>query len=237
MWSIERGPAAAYAHCAALEIDGVTHAFGLREPHAAATGRFAGRECRLRQVHGERIVQASAIERPDAEADGSWDWVQRLRDKYLAVRTADCVPILFASRDGALVGAVHAGWRGTAQGIAAKAVRVLEREGCPPGKLIAAVGPSIGVCCYPVSRQVAADVAEASSVPIEAVTRCGPGQVRLDLKLAIGAQLRAAGVPDHSVHSAPWCTACEKDLFFSFRRDGAAAGRQLSLIGPQVPRP
>jgi YfiH family protein len=240
MWSIGRGASAAYARCAALEVDGVAHGFGLRASHADGGDLFEGQAYRLRQVHGERLVKAGHAGQaggPEEEADGSWAQVQRLNDTYLAVRTADCVPILFASRDGTLVAAVHAGWRGTAKGIAAKAVRLLEQEGCPPTRLIAAAGPSIGVCCYPVSRQVATQVADGSGVAIEAVSRCEAGQVRLDLRAAIRAQLRGAGMPDDSVQSAPWCTACEADLFFSYRREGAAAGRQLSVIGPQVPRP
>ena len=237
-WFIERGPPAAFARCAALEIDGLAHAFGLRQHVTARPSWFAsGRECRLRQVHGARIVRGSEVGVRGAEADGTWDRVERLRGAYLAVRTADCVPILLAARDGAFVAAVHAGWRGTAQRIAARVVAVIREQGCPPGELIAAVGPSIGACCYPVSPDVAAAVADASGVGVESIAHEKAGQISLDLRAANREQLLAAGIPQNSVHQAPWCTACETELFFSYRRDGAAAGRQLSLIGPMLGRP
>jgi YfiH family protein len=237
-WSIERGQSAAFARCAALEVDGVAHAFGLRHDDAVRSSWFGGgRECRLRQVHGARIVRGSEIGEQGVDADASWDRVERLRGAHLAVRSADCVPILLAARDGSVVAAVHAGWRGTAQRIVGLAVRVLAEQGCDPEVLVAASGPSIGACCYPVSPEVAAAVADASGVALEAIARCESGQVRLDLRAANREQMLAAGIPENSIHLAPWCTACEPDLFFSYRRDGAAAGRQLSLIGPLPGRP
>ncbi len=237
-WSIERGPSASLARCRALEVDGVAHAFGLRHQDAGHSSRFSGgRELRIRQVHGARIVRGGEIAQQEVEADGVWDRVERLRGAYLAVRTADCVPILLVARDGTFAAAVHAGWRGTAQGIAARAVRVLEEQGCPPEKLVAAVGPSIGVCCYPVSPDVAREVAGASGVEVEAIVQRETGQVRLDLRAANREQLHSTGIPENSIHPAPWCTCCEADLFFSFRREGAAAGRQLSVIGAAPRRP
>jgi YfiH family protein len=237
-WSIERGQSVAFARCAALEIDGVAHAFGLRHQDAVRSTWFGcERECRLRQVHGARIVRGSEIEEPGVDADGAWDRVERLRGAHLAVRTADCVPILLAARDGSYVAAVHAGWRGTAQRIVGHAVRVLAEHGCDPEELVAASGPSIGVCCYPVSPDVAGAVADACGVTLEAIARREPGQIRLDLQAANREQMLAAGIPEDSIHQAPWCTACEADLFFSYRREGAAAGRQLSLIGPLPGRP
>jgi len=238
LWSIERGQSAAFARCAALEIDGVAHAFGLRHDDAACpSGLGCGRECRLRQVHGARIVRGGEIGPQGVEADGAWDRVERLRGAYLAVRTADCVPILLAARDGSLVAAVHAGWRGTAQRIVERAICLLEEQGCPPGGLVAASGPSIGACCYPVSPDVATAVADACGVPVETIARTEPGRVRLDLQAANREQMLAAGIPEDSIHQAPWCTACAADLFFSYRREGGAAGRQLSLIGPLLGRP
>jgi hypothetical protein len=233
LWTIKRGATGAFAQCSALKLEGVSHAFGLR--HHDAIGY--GRERRLSQVHGARIVRGCEVGAQGVEADGAWDRVERLRGEYLAVRTADCVPILLAARDGSFIAAVHAGWRGTAQRIAQRAVRVLEEQGCPPETLVAVAGPSIGPCCYPVALEVATAVATASGVSVEAIARCEPGKVRLDLSAANREQLLDAGIPEESIHRAPWCTACETELFFSYRREGAAAGRQLSLIGPPIGRP
>lgn len=250
LWFIEKRASGAFAGCNALKLDGVAHAFGLRSHDAGPAGssdpthtlsreRLArlsscgpGPERLLHQVHGARIVRAGEIGPAGVAADGVWDRIERIPGRFLAVRTADCVPILLAALDGSFVAAVHAGWRGTAQSIARRAVRVLEEQGCAPHALVAAVGPSIGPCCYPVSPEVAAAVADASGVAVETIAKCEPGQVRLDLGAANGQQLLDAGIPEESIHRAPWCTACEADLFFSYRREGVAAGRQLSLIGP-----
>ncbi len=180
-------------------------------------------------MHGSTVVRATEIGPEGVEADAIWERAERLEDRHLAVRTADCVPILLATRDGEIVSAVHAGWRGTASRIVARTVETLTGQGRAAEELIAAIGPSIGPCCYPVAPDVADRVARASGLDLEASG--------LDLKAANRAQLLAAGVPSAAVHVAPWCTACEAERFFSYRREGAAAGRQLNLIGPPAARP
>jgi YfiH family protein len=251
VWSIERG----LACCDALRVDGVAHGFGLRSHDVGPAGSFeqahrqsrrrlaelsscgTGPECLLRQLHGAEIVSGGGIEPGGVEADGACERVDRLHDRFLAVRTADCVPILLASREGTFVAAVHAGWRGTARGIVQRAVRAFEGMGCPPATVIAAVGPAIGACCYTVSEQIAREVAVASGVAVAGVAYGNRENPRLDLRAANRRQMLAAGIPAGSVHLAPWCTSCEADLFFSYRREGAASGRQLSLIGPVFGRP
>jgi YfiH family protein len=219
-WSID----GAYARCDALAIEGLAHGFGLRSTkpplNLAAT---------LRQVHGGRVVQASATDPEGADADGVWERLDSLNGRGLAVRTADCVPILLATRDGSLVAAVHAGWRGTAGSIVRRAVDSLAAAGAGPATLVAAIGPSIGPCCYPVSVEVAAELTAVSGITVDPAAA--------DLREVNRSQLLAAGMPAKSIHSAPWCTSCEAGLFHSHRRDGAAAGRQWSLIGPPTALP
>jgi YfiH family protein len=128
------------------------------------------------------------------------------------------------------VAAVHAGWRGTAQGIAAEAVARLAGLGGAAGSLIAALGPSIGPCCYAVGPEVAAEVALGCGVDVPRIASPRDGQLHLDLREANRLQLEAAGVPRGSIHVAPWCTSCEAELFFSYRRDGPT-GRSLACIG------
>jgi YfiH family protein len=213
-WSID----GEYARCGALAIDGLTHGFGLRSAppplNLAAT---------LKQVHGDTVLRAAEAA-PGVAADGIWESRARLDGRLLAVRTADCVPILLADRKASRVAAIHSGWRGTAAKIVLRAVEQLVAAGSPATELVAAVGPSIGPCCYPVSEPVAAALAQASGAPIVASGA--------DLGEAIRWQLRTAGVPEESIHRAPWCTCCEGGRFHSHRRDGAEAGRQWSLIGP-----
>ncbi|NIM02494.1 MAG: hypothetical protein GTN89_17090, partial [Acidobacteria bacterium] len=185
-WSIDRG--GSFARCAALDVGGLRHAFGLRRHHAEHAAWSAyGSECRIRQVHGSTVVRATEIGPEGVEADAIWERAERLEDRHLAVRTADCVPILLATRDGEIVSAVHAGWRGTASRIVARTVETLTGQGRAAEELIAAIGPSIGPCCYPVAPDVADRVARASGLDLEASG--------LDLKAANRAQLLAAGVP------------------------------------------
>ena len=218
-WSIE----GAYARCNALAIDGLVHGFGLRSADAPANLAAT-----LNQVHGSTVVRATDSA-PVVDADGVWESLDRLDALLLAVRTADCVPILLADPRGRRVAAVHSGWRGTAARIVLEAVGKLDGAGSPARGLIAAVGPSIGPCCYPVSEQVAAQLSLSSGAPIVAAGA--------DLRQAIHHQLCQSGVPTESIHLAPWCTSCETGLFHSHRRDGAAAGRQWSLIGPSAGLP
>ncbi|HXV76438.1 MAG TPA: polyphenol oxidase family protein, partial [Candidatus Polarisedimenticolaceae bacterium] len=152
--------------------------------------------------------------------------------RVAAVRTADCVPLLVAERSGHAVAAVHAGWRGTAAGIATRCVSRLSRAGVRPRRLVAAIGPAVRACCYEVSADVVAVVSRASGVDAARVSHDGiRGRPMLDLAGAVAAQLVSAGIAAEAVSVAPWCTACSEELFFSYRRDGATAGRMMAVIG------
>jgi YfiH family protein len=149
----------------------------------------------------------------------------------IGIKTADCAPVLLFDRRSQTIAAVHAGWRGTALGIAGKAVRVMgERFSSRPEDLSAVIGPSIGPCCYEVDEPVF----EAMSHHGEAqrVLRPGPRPLRwmFDLPLANRMQLEREGVPPEQISAAGFCTCCRKDLFFSHRRDGEKTGRHLNFI-------
>jgi len=197
----------------------------------AAAGLAGARPRILRQVHGAHVLAESAGE-GIPEADGAV-WSPPDGKTVPCVRTADCVPVLLADREGRAAAVVHAGWRGTAAGIVRVAVRRLAERGLPPTGLVAALGPAVGPCCYPVGREVVEAVA-ASLGPggvAEAIT--GRDPFRLDLRVANRAQLVDAGLRPDAVHAAPWCTSCRGDLFFSYRRDGRAAGRMMATVGPR----
>jgi YfiH family protein len=177
-----------------------------------------------KQVHG---IAASNVRNPappgHAANAGECDVLATDRPGVaLVVQTADCVPILLAAPRA--VGAAHAGWRGSAQNVAAAAVATLGQLGVAPTALRAWLGPSIGPCCYEVGGEVAArfagDFIRAG---------CSKG-FRLDLRAVNVAQLESAGVPRTaiSVHSA--CTKCGGERFASYRRDGERAGRMIALI-------
>jgi YfiH family protein len=185
----------------------------------AATGLgFA----RVRQVHGAEVLEAEAPCLPRREADAV---LSRRPGLAACVAVADCVPVLLADPAAGLVAAVHAGWRGTLARAAAAGVEALRRAGA--SGLVAAIGPSIGPCCYQVSEALAADFEAAFG---EGVVRRGPGGPRLDLWAANARTLAEAGVG--RVERLDRCTACEPGRFFSHRRDGGRTGRMVAFIAP-----
>ena len=183
----------------------------------------------VRQIHSDRLrslkSDASATPHPDRpEADGL---LTSRAGHLLGIRTADCLPLLYVDRGRRAVAAVHAGWRGTAKGIAARAVeRIWKEFGSPPGDLEVVIGPGIGPCCYEVGSEVA-DQFDASAVR----TRRKP---HLDLPRANRSQLIQAGVKESRIWSADMCTVCEAGRFYSYRREGRQAGRMLAVIGIRV---
>ena len=195
------------------------------------------------QVHGDRLLQIPCDAGDEnggslPSADGIFGRREEARGQVAAVRTADCVPVLLADRQGGAVAALHAGWRGTAAGIIGRAVERLAGLGIEPGRLLAAIGPAVGACCYEVNR----DVAEAVCGSTPEARDSFPGRLdgakpRLDLSEAVSRQLSSAGLAPDSISRAPWCTACREDLFFSHRRDGERAGRMMAVIGWIPPLP
>jgi hypothetical protein len=149
----------------------------------------------------------------------------------IAVKTADCVPILLADPVRRVVAAVHAGWRGTVDEIAARSVRALEsRYGSSPANLLAAFGPSIGPCCFEVGPEVA-----PLFQSIFPERRDLSERTRIDLREANRRILLAAGLGASNIaHHAP-CTHCGGDEFYSWRRDRVKGQRMYSVIGVSLP--
>jgi YfiH family protein len=170
----------------------------------------------------------------------------------LAVQTADCVPVLLVDPKKRAVAAIHAGWRGTLARIAAKTIGKMQMHfGTNPPDLLAAIGPSIGPCCYEVGTEVAtqflSQFADAPDYfdefrtgdepnPIQWLNMMPPGHqpppkgVLLDLPKANRSQLLAAGLRPRNIHTIDLCTACRPDLLFSYRKEGSASGRLMSVI-------
>jgi YfiH family protein len=184
---------------------------------------------RVRQVHGARAVRADAAGPSGEEADVV---VSRTPGVAACVSVADCVPVLLADPETGAVAAVHAGWRGTLARAAAEGVRALAEEShAPPARLIACVGPAIGPCCYEVSPELAARF----RAELDAGVVVGGDRPRLDLWRANALLLRAAGLAASRVEVIGRCTSCERELFFSHRRDGGRTGRQTAFIAPRPP--
>lgn len=176
----------------------------------------------LRQIHSAEVRPAA----PGRCGEGDALWTRR-RGLALAVVTADCVPVLLAAKGA--VAAAHAGWRGIVAGVVTAALRSLGTEAgfAPSSKVRAWIGPAIGPCCYEVGEDVAEKVAAASEAGV--VLREGRRpRPHLDLQQAVAAQLGAAGV--EAVETVPVCTRCAERDLWSYRRDGAGAGRNRAFI-------
>jgi len=186
----------------------------------------------VNQVHGEKfLIIEDAVSCHSLEHRHYDAIVTDQPGVAIGIKTADCAPVLLFDKRRRAIAAVHAGWRGTAQGIAGKAVRVMgERFSSRPEDLSAAIGPAIGPCCYEVDEPVF----EAMSLlgETDRVLRPGKRQQRwmFDLSLANRIQLEREGVPPGQISAAGLCTCCRRDLFFSHRRDGEKTGRHLNFI-------
>ena len=147
----------------------------------------------------------------------------------LVVFTADCTPILLWDGKTGAVGAVHAGWRGTAADIAGKTVRRMAAEfGCKPENIRAAIGPNIGFCCFETDRDVPDAIIAAFGSDAERFIRQTGEKYRVDLKSVNALALRRAGVANIEISEE--CTMCAPDRFWSHRITGAARGSQGAVI-------
>ncbi len=195
----------------------------------AALGRDPGGHVEASQVHGRTVAVVGRRDR-GAKIGGADALLTEDSGLTLAIHTADCVPILLWDARRGVAGAAHAGWRGTAAGLAAVVVETMTRVfRIDPADLRVALGPAIGPCHY----EVDAPVVEAFRTwPwAESVLRPGrPGHWWLDLPAANRFLLLAAGVPVTRIWTSGLCTACDPRRFFSHRRDGTT-GRMGALIG------
>jgi YfiH family protein len=224
----------------------------------AALGAGKMRVAALRQIHSDILHVVGAAAFPQGQQGPKGDaLITREPGVLLTIQTADCIPILFADTRQRAVAAVHSGWRGTAQRIAEKTLGRMQMEfGTRPQDVIAALGPGIGGCCYEVGHDVVKEFTakfpnarEWFADPIDALengdndpnwlpwlTMRPPGhapptpRAHLDLIAANRAILEGAGIAPKNISSSDFCTACRRDLFFSYRRE-QITGRLMAAIG------
>jgi hypothetical protein len=204
----------------------------------------------LKQFHSDVICDFDSVPGNACNGDAS---ITATPNLLLGIQTADCVPILLVDPKNRAVAAVHAGWRGTLQRIVEKTIGRMEmRFGTRERDLLAAVGPAIGGCCYEVGTEVAAafhsQFPQASQWfdelrtgdepnPLQWLNQFPPGHqpppknVLLDLRKANRAQLLDSGVRAENIFVSELCTACRPELLFSYRKNGAASGRMMAVIG------
>jgi hypothetical protein len=182
---------------------------------------------RLRQVHGARVV--SAMRADGGAPAGIVEADAAITDDpglLLRVRVADCVPVFLVDPEGPVIGLVHAGWRGLAAGAIEAALTAFEDRGARPERIVAAIGPSIGPCCYEVGEEVVGALGPG------AAPRPGPrGRPHVDLYAGARARLLASGVSADRIAPRPPCTSCSRDLFHSHRGSGGLPGRNEAFLG------
>lgn len=204
---------------------------GVRQIHSdivrVVRGGDGALEGRLQTAEGKAVLEGDGL-------------ITNVPGVLLGVGTADCVPVLVVDGKNRAVGAFHAGWRGTAAQIAEHGVAMMVEEyGSRVEDLEAAVGPSIGACCYSVGNEVHNEFHERFGYAAD-LFRVGvdenDAKIYLDLWEANRRQLLNAGVGEEQITVVGECTACEVDTrgeqkYFSHRGEKGVAGRMLSVVG------
>ncbi len=186
----------------------------------------------LRQVHGKDVVvfdDPLDVDTPIAQEGDAL--VTSQPNILLVVRTADCVPVLCADIKQKVVAAVHAGWRGAVAGIVHETISVLTRRyGTKEQHLRAAIGPSIGMCCFEVDLPVITPIKENFHFGADVLRPISSTHAMLDLREFVRLQLVDQGIAPHAICRSEACTQCNTDRFFSYRREGQVNGTMMSGI-------
>lgn len=210
----------------------------LRENHARlarAVGFDVESLHQATQVHGANVIVASGDPASTLALEADALVAEPGTGHAVAVRVADCVPVLVADPASGRAIAIHAGWRGVVSGIVVEGLHRLKDapDAGPSSRYVAAIGPCIGPCCFEVDLDVGERIAKASDEG--AVARRSDAKAFVDLRHAVRAQLRAAALDDDAIDDVPGrgvegCTRCSRDRFYSYRRDGDASGRLIGVI-------
>ena len=214
-------------------LDSSNNVKGNRSILARAFGTRMERLVTVTQTHGTDLLVIDAPN-PDyahfqkIECDGI---ITNQPGVMIGVCVADCAPVLLLDPAKKIVAALHAGWKGTAGAIAKKGVAALvSLFGSEPSGILAAIGPSIGRCCYEVDGPVRDAFSKEGGCWGEYAVETCDGTWQLDLSLANVHQLLEAGVSRENIETTELCVSCNKATFFSHRRDKGETGRQMGFI-------
>lgn len=187
----------------------------------------------LNQVHGDDIFVIKPYgDYLPTDKTLNYDAIVTTRQNLaVCIKTADCVPVFIVDRAKKIIAAVHAGWKSTALELTAKVIRLLyDQYDSSPLDILAAVGPSIGLCCFEVDEETAESFAYQKDNKSFLFTAEKPKKWIVDLPEANRRQMINCGISEDNIDLSHLCTSCRQDLFFSHRGSGGITGRQLNFM-------
>jgi YfiH family protein len=197
-----------------------SHGFGTRQHNPTA-------RITLRQIHSDIVFNAHGLRDREKEGDAL---VTNDMDLSIGVRSADCVPILLLDTATRAVGAVHAGWRGTAARVVQRAIHKMASDfSSKPSDILAAIGPCVRPCCYEVGQEVLEQFEELFPEWQNAAPKPN-GNRDLNLAEANIRQMKAVAIPADQIMDSCLCTCCQIETFYSYRREPGETGRMTSAI-------
>ncbi len=189
----------------------------------------------LGQIHSTKVLTVNESHRglgyysaSDEKCDG---YAANTSGITLGIKTADCVPILMCDEKAGVIGAVHAGWRGTVSGIAAECVRKMTALGAKADNINVAIGPAIHACCYEVGKDFRDSVSSIAGADFaDRFIKSEGGKLHADIVSMNRHIMLESGISDGSIDIAKYCTCCHPELFFSHRYSHGLRGTMLSVI-------
>lgn len=187
----------------------------------------------LNQVHGDDIFVIKPYgDYFSTDKTLNYDAIVTTRENLaICIKTADCVPVFIVDWAKKIIAAVHAGWKGTALEISAKVINLLyDRYDSSPRDILAAIGPSIGMCCFELDEESAETFRNQKDYEDFLLPGNRPNKWIVDLPEANRRQMINCGIPEDNIDLSHLCTSCRQDLFFSYRGSGGITGRQLNFM-------
>lgn len=180
------------------------------------------------QTHSTN-VEVAQLDRSDyPQTDGL---ILTNKEQAIYLRFADCVPVIIYSKRFNIAAIAHAGWRGTAGGIVKKTIQKIWQitDTVDTQDIYAVIGPAISICCYTVGQEVT-DGIKTSVENHEGLFRKEFDKTYVDLKLANARQIEELGIAKTNIDICPYCTSCQNDMFFSYRKENSTTSRHNAVI-------
>lgn len=184
------------------------------------------------QIHSANIADITETIAGIQKIDDTDGVITNLENVVLAVRTADCVPMIFIDKKAGIIGISHQGWRGSLKRLPEKMIRAMEKKGADPAYIEIAIGPAVGDCCYDISEDRYYAFMEEFNGFSDSIFSFRKGKRHLNLALLNYLLALQAGIKKEHVDFFPFCTSCDKNRFYSFRRDGKTGkfGEMFSFV-------